>query len=757
MKIQNTAMVLALAAAFSAPAFASKVASKTASEVAAKKSTETTLPAITVFGEKMGSANVGRSYLDHEDIERQQAGNVAALLDTLPGVDLTGTSRPSGQTLNIWGFNKVQDVKVIVDGAPKGFEKYRQGSIFIEPELVKQIEVNKGPHTSLYGNGGFGGVITIETKDAKDLLQGDANLGALLKYSHQTNNHEQDTTAAVYGRTEDGRFDALVYFTQRESDDLRKPNGDPFRFSAIDAPSSLAKLNIRLTEDQLLTLSTMQGRSSAWAPFAALGEDAPAPTDAEIKKFGFDEAWKRKVLYRDQEDTTYSAKWRFSPSDNPLINILASYGYSKTNQHDQRSATASVGSFLGSLGNESWATYTDKLAELRNESLFTSGPFAHVLSVGTQWHDNQRDTLMYYPSSTAIKDPSYNYGYFQPYYMPAGQQRGLGIHVQDAVSYGDVTLTAALRYDHITAEGVPNRARRYNSPLPAAGHDYSEARFEGFSPRLGLFWKANNHASFFADISQTWRAPTIDELYSTEYYVSSDVGSATPGTSRGLDVERITAARVGAMWNQQGLLTDNDDAQLRFTLYQNRVSDNIGPRLGVLVSGYTSAGRDKLPPALSNYRNLSGYKTEGMEIETFYNTRYFFANASLSMQYGRRNGSQRDPWGNDEPVSSVAPDKLIMGLGFKLPEQGITAGWQGKFVGEQDKVLPVGHVYRLPPSKGYGLHTLFASWKGRGDMLSGLEARLTIDNLFNRDYQPYLSEGVTGVGRNYKLSISKSF
>lgn len=744
-------LVLALAAALSTPVFASQ----NASGVQAAPVAETQMPVITVFGEKIDSGNVGRSFLKSQDIERQQANNVASLLDTLPGVDLTGTSRPSGQTLNIWGFNKVQDVKVVVDGAPKGFEKYRQGSIFIEPELIKQIEVNKGPHTSMYGNGGFGGVITVETKDAKDLLQGDAQIGALLKYSHQTNNDENDLTAAVYGRTEEGRFDGLVYFTQRKSDDLQKPDGSPFRFSAIDAPSSLAKLNIRLTEDQLLTLSAMQSRSTGWVPFAALGEDVPAPTEAEIKKFGVDEAWKRKVLNRDQEDQTYSVKWRFSPD--PLVNLVASYGYSKTRQHDQRAPSASVGSFLGSLGNESWASYTDHLAELRNESQFSSGPFAHVLSIGTQWHDNQRDTLMHYPSSAALKDPSYNRGYFQPYYMPAGEQRTLGVYVQDAISYGDVTLTAALRYDHVRSEGVPNLASRYNSKSPLAGHDYSAATFEGFSPRLGLFWKATEQLALFADLSQTWRAPTIDELYSSEYYVSPSISSSTPATSRNLDVERITAARVGAMWGRQALLTANDNTQIRFTLYQNRVSDNIGPRLGVLVYGYTPKDRDLLPPALSSYRNLSGYKTEGLEIESFYNTPYFFANTSLSLQYGRRNGTQRDPWGQNEPVSSIAPDKLITSLGLKFPELGMTAGWQGKFVAAQDKVLPKESVYRLPPSSGYGLHTLFASWQGRGENLRGLEARLTIDNLFNRDYRPYLSEGVTGVGRNYKLSVSKSF
>ncbi|OFJ47091.1 hypothetical protein BA896_018875 [Janthinobacterium lividum] len=97
----------------------------------------------------------------------------------------------------------------------------------------------------------------------------------MLKYSRHSNNGENDATVAVYGRTEDGRYDAMAFTTQRKSDDLRKPDGKPFRFSAIDAPSSLAKLNIRLTPEQLLTLTAMQSGSAGWGPFAAMGEDVP--------------------------------------------------------------------------------------------------------------------------------------------------------------------------------------------------------------------------------------------------------------------------------------------------------------------------------------------------------------------------------------------------------------------------------------------------------------------------------------------------
>ena len=202
---------------------------------------------------------------------------------------------------------------------------------------------------------------------------------------------------------------------------------------------------------------------------------------------------------------------------------------------------------------------------------------------------------------------------------------------------------------------------------------------------------------------------------------------------------------------------ERDDAQLRVTAYRNRVEDNIGPRLGVLVEGYVSGSGVGLPPGLSSYRNLAGFRTEGVEIESYYNSPRLFASASLSSQFGSRRGAQRDPWGKNEPVSTIAPDKVMTGLGWRFPPQGATVGWQGRFVAKQDRVLPVGNVYRLPPSKGYALHTLFASWNGVNGIWRGTEVRLTVDNVFNRHYMPYLSEAVTGVGRNAKLSVSRKF
>ena len=55
-----------------------------------------------------------------------------------------------------------------------------------------------------------------------------------------------------------------------------------------------------------------------------MGEDVPTPTEAEIRKYGLEEAWQRKAVYRDQDDDTYSVKWQYAPQDNPWIKLTAS-------------------------------------------------------------------------------------------------------------------------------------------------------------------------------------------------------------------------------------------------------------------------------------------------------------------------------------------------------------------------------------------------------------------------------------------------
>lgn len=42
---------------------------------------------------------------------------------------------------------------------------------FLDPALIKRVEIVRGPSALLYGSGALGGVISYDTVDAKDLLQ----------------------------------------------------------------------------------------------------------------------------------------------------------------------------------------------------------------------------------------------------------------------------------------------------------------------------------------------------------------------------------------------------------------------------------------------------------------------------------------------------------------------------------------------------------------------------------------------------------
>ncbi|PND37322.1 TonB-dependent receptor [Paucibacter aquatile] len=708
---------------------------------AASTPAELELPPVTVYGVR--SISPGKTSISSAEIERQQALTVQQLLDNLPGVDLNGSFRPGGQSLNIWGFGDVEDIRVQLDGANKGFEKYRQGSIFIEPELIKRITVDKGAHSVRFGNGGFGGTVQIESKDAADLLQPGQRLGGLAKLAWHSNDGQRLGSASVFARAEDEAalpWQFLLAVTARDSGNQRRADGSEYEFSNTHARSVLAKLSLPIGEAKL-TLSAIEGRSQAWSPFAAKRDEMPAPTAAEIAKYGEREAWLRKVLWRDQRDSSQTLQWQYAPAAQPLLDLQLRLTRSSSVQDDQRPDSISS-DFAASLGKQSHASYRDQQFELSNTARFATGALGHELAAGLQVQRHQRDTLMLLHTRT--QDASYNYGWLQPYYMPSGQQRSLAGWLEDEMRWGRFSLKPGLRYEQVRTEGQPNLAPRYNDPK--AGHDYSAAWHSGWSQHLAASWRASAAASWFADAGRSWRAPVIDEMFEVQ-----SAAASAPATSRGLRKERVTALRGGLKFQQADWLSDGDALAATFTAFRNLVHDNIHKRFGVMVEPGSVR-----PAQLPFYRNLPGYRSEGLEVEAHYEQRRYFMTASLAWMDGEHRGSIRDPWSaKNQPLIDIGAPKAVLVLGAKWPAHGLALGWQGKFVGAQtqvpdDEIVP----YALPAAKGYAVHGLFAQWQGRGRW-AGSRMQLSVDNLFNRSYQPYLAEAVYAPGRNLKLSFSQ--
>lgn len=700
----------------------------------ASNSDTMTLDPVVVLADRPNRENVASSVISSDVIDRMQATSIPELLDDLPGTDMNGTARPQGQSINIWGFGDQEDVKITLDGVRKDFEKYRQGTVFIEPELINRITVNKGPF-SPRSYGAFGGSVELETKSASDMLEADENFGAFGKFGYASNGNENSETGAVYGRDKDAGIELLVSGTRRANNRFRTSDGKRLNLSSGSLHSGHFKGSVE-RGDHFLELSGAFSDSDRLAPYAAKRGQI-VPSDYQIRKYGYDLALARLTVDRETSDRSLIGKYNYNPM-NELVDINAKLNWSRTRQRDQRLIQErNVSLSLG--GNISWLTYDTYEAELSNTSRFDLFGLGNTVSYGLQFSRQDRDSWVY---ARQYRDkPEYNYGYLQPYNIPSGHQDITSLWGEYTFDFGNgLEVTPGLRYDYVKSVGEANAGSKYNNP--SQGHDYSAKKHAGYSPSLNVYYAVNPNYTLFADWAYKLRAPLIDEIYT--------VGS-TRATSHQLSVERVNSKRIGMATQFRDVLQQKDAVMTRVSLYRNDVKSNIYTLFG---SSNVALWDDPEP----SYANLPGYYTQGIEAEFYYDSPSIFGGAAFSYMKGEHNGSVRDIHGADQPVFDVGPMKLVTTLGYKIPQYDIEFGWKGKFAGRQHHV-PNDAVFPYSPydaTDGYALHDVFLSWQPDDGPLSGIKANFTVQNLLDRYHVPYF--GVfAGKGRNVKFSLSKKF
>jgi hemoglobin/transferrin/lactoferrin receptor protein len=126
---------------------------------------------------------------------------------------------------------------------------------------------------------------------------------------------------------------------------------------------------------------------------------------------------------------------------------------------------------------------------------------------------------------------------------------------------------------------------------------------------------------------------------------------------------------------------------------------------------------------------------------------------------GRRKGSLGNVYGTDPYAKDLFPLTADTQLGFKLADYDLSFGWNAQFVDNQDKTsTKIDSVNSRKASPGYAVHGLFLDWSPKEGLMKGGEVHVALDNIFDKKYEPYLSDGITAMpGRNFKISISRKF
>lgn len=328
------------------------------------------------------------------------------VLTAMPGISTQTSADDPGVAVNMRGLQDFGRVNVMVDGARQNFQKNgheANGTFYLDTQMLKSVDVTRGPVSSVYGSGAIGGVVSFTTIDADDLIQPDAQVGGRVKTGYDSNGSGPTVHGAIATRLGENS-DVLIGGTVQEIDDYRSGGGQTVN-SAQSMKSGLAKWRFKPDEDHEFTLS-----GSRYFNSFENGATTPRETDVTAD--------------------TVTAGYRYTP-DSDLWDLTFKTYYTSTLFEQQQPG--------GGALEQSFDVQTVGL-DLFNTSRFDAGAFEHELTYGVDVFRDRVNTVDLIGSSDDL--------------TPSGRRLAYGAFIQDRIRYDSwLEVIGALRYDGYNLKG----------------------------------------------------------------------------------------------------------------------------------------------------------------------------------------------------------------------------------------------------------------------------------------------------------------
>ena len=269
-----------------------------------------------------------------EDIEQFQANDLADVFRESPSVSVGG-SVGVAQKIFIRGLEDAY-LNVTVDGAQQTSTLFHHiGRVTLDPDLLKQIDVQAGAGEATSGPGAIGGSIRFKTKDAQDLLRGDEQFGGRVKASYLSNEGTR-YSGSLYGKLSDS-WGLLGYYSTVDRDNFEDGDGNEVLGTAADQDLMFLKASGYIADNQYLSISAEQrdeeGEFSARPNWVVL-EGAPLyPSEAErdtyVANYRFDHS---ALVFL--EATAYQTSSSFRGGRFDFLSDIDTYGFDIRNTTD---------------------------------------------------------------------------------------------------------------------------------------------------------------------------------------------------------------------------------------------------------------------------------------------------------------------------------------------------------------------------------------------------------------------------------------
>ncbi len=507
-----------------------------------------------------GSSAVGKEQLD----EQFQPDKVSQALTTIPGVTTAEAASDTAQAINIRGLMDFGRVNVLVEGARQNFQRTghnADGVFYLEPEMVKSIDITRGPATNIYGSGAIGGVALFNLLDADDIIRPGETAAIRSRLRFTTNG--EGTLHSETGAVKVGNFDILGQFNGRNIGDYQDGSGQKVQDSGSDTTSSLLKTRWRPAEGHQFTGTAIDYNSD----FVNTVDTAS-----------------RDTAVRNEQ---YTLGYTFARPDVPLVEFNAKVYRNHTYLSQTRLDNNSAADPQGSV--RTFDVVTEGI-DVSNTSRFRFGNTKLALTYGG---DSFKDTV-------ATTDTSG----FGDAFTPGGERNVSGAFVQSHATFFDTfDIIAALRYD------------TYELSSPTV--DGTEG--SRVSPKLTVGYTAFKGVTFFGTYAEGYRAPAITETLITGIHPPSSgfPFQFLPNPNLRPEVAHNLEGGVNLKFN--GIAKPEDTFRGRIVAYRNKIDDFIDPTFTFNCPPDCNPAN-----ATFQYLNISQATLEGVEIEGMYDARAWF-------------------------------------------------------------------------------------------------------------------------------------
>lgn len=693
------------------------------------------------------------SAVTKEDIERKGARDLRSILADEPDVTVPSDSRRfGGGQVNIRGIegNRIlmlTDGVRVTDYRAAGTSNYDAASRDVPfAEFLKQVEIVRGPASSLYGSDAIGGVMGFITLDPADLLKGRS-----FAVGGQTGYYSADNSKRLSAWVASGneRFQSLLMVGTAKGDETDNKGSSRVQGNTRTAPNPLDYTQSNVL-GKLLFTPTREHRIKLTV------EHKESESDVDVQRVANGTSLARvssntgiDSMQRDRMQLDYEYLPEAGWFDSLALKLYTQKETTDNQNRQLRSKTASscssttVGTMNCLVNNRYDYEQTHTGFGLQQRKAFTFGlPQEVVWGLDFDRAETEETTYTTWTNLATGAVSNTLLGYTYPVsYFPAGHTDQLGLFAQDEIRAGNLHITPGLRFDRFSLK--PETTGLY---VRTDGKDPASKSGSHVSPKLSLLYDLKPDWNVYAQYVEGFRGPNYEEV--NRYFVNGSsaygvVGNADlkPETSRGLELgSKYTGSRWGAQFS------------VFQTHYKNFIDYSV---LGASDSRNIYVNGTRYSTYL--YQNLASVVIRGADWGGYWQV---LPSLRLNAAFAIANGYDAT---SKAPLNSIEPKRATLAAAW-TPSETWGGEWRLRAATGKNRIDTSSTKYFRTP--GYGVNDVSAWWQFR----PGSRLNLAVNNVFDKTWYQWSDVRLAGLtatdgapafysqpGRNFAITLKLEY